>query len=435
MPHGYNLREHQTVSNSGSVYPDSIAADLGIRIVVPRQNEGEFDFTLFGPVITSPDRNLHGVSRRPPSEIFALVDECRSVWKSAVVDFQRKVDVEGKAKFEFSFQEQWNFKNEANFHQNAAPRLAKAGENLFASIFEIKCDDGLREIGQALRTLSLKDRYIAITSNSFFLPWGMLYTHPIEGATLKADGSNWEKKGFWGYRHIVQQTPEKYKLENGIQTNAAGEVTLSINFDDRLSGTMNLPSVDEHIQFLGQLGAKIKRTRKSELEIVFTENRCNLERILYFYCHGHGSSNAESSLSLKPPHLELTDDTVTALDFERWAKGERLPTSPLMFINACQGGQMTTLFYKSFAVELLKEGAVGLIGAQIDVPAVFGAEYAKQMFSGFLARNKTGKVRLGPLLRRINRTMWDRHKNPLGLVYSLYRGVDCFIDWPKQLAG
>ena len=38
---------------------------------------------------------------------------------------------------------------------------------------------------------------------------------------------------------------------------------------------------------------------------------------------------------------------------------------------------------------------------------------------------------MGPLMREVNRAMWDTRNNPLGLVYSLYRGVDCFIDWPK----
>ena len=45
-----------------------------------------------------------------------------------------------------------------------------------------------------------------------------------------------------------------------------------------------------------------------------------------------------------------------------------------------------------------------------------------------------GKRRLGPLLREVNREMWDKHNNPLGLIYSLYRGVNCFIDWTEDTA-
>ena len=90
---------------------------------------------------------------------------------------------------------------------------------------------------------------------------------------------------------------------------------------------------------------------------------------------------------------------------------------------------MTTMFYESFAVELLNEGVVGLMGAQIDVPAVFAAQYAKEIFEKFFARTNTQKQRLGPLVKKVNQKLWDENNNPLGLVYSLYRGIDCFIDW------
>jgi hypothetical protein len=113
-----------------------------------------------------------------------------------------------------------------------------------------------------------------------------------------------------------------------------------------------------------------------------------------------------------------------------WGDTE-LPTSPLIFINACQGGQMTTLFYRSLSAVLLKQGAVGLVGAQIDIPALFAAVYARYVFKRFLVRRKA-PVRLGQVLLDANQTFWDDFKNPLGLVYSLYRGVDCHISWPSE---
>jgi hypothetical protein len=90
---------------------------------------------------------------------------------------------------------------------------------------------------------------------------------------------------------------------------------------------------------------------------------------------------------------------------------------------------MTTMFYKGFAVELLKQGAVGLVGAQVDIPAVFAAEYAARVFRELFT--KDNQVRLGRQLRDTNQDLWVNHYNPLGLVYSLYRGVNCFIDWSQ----
>jgi len=63
----------------------------------------------------------------------------------------------------------------------------------------------------------------------------------VQGTNLKANGANWDKNGFWGYRHLVQQTTKKYKLKNGIRPDAEGIVRSSINFDDRLSEALNLP--------------------------------------------------------------------------------------------------------------------------------------------------------------------------------------------------
>lgn len=431
MAHEIDLREHQTVSNSGTKDNNSVQADFGIR-VISLDEEGPFDFSLFGPLIEDPDANLYGISNRSAKGMFGLAEECRKTWKSALVDLKGPTDVDGKTKFVFPFQVKWDFQGDPQVLADIVPRLARAGEDLFTSIFERKCDDGLKEIGQTIRRLlGSADRCVAITSDKLFQPWGMLYTHPVEGKKLADDGSNWVKDGFWGYRHIVQQTPKRYKHENGILPDADGGIPASVNFDDRLSITLQLPAIDEHIEFLRRLGAKIKRTKKSELELVFKQNRCNLERILYFYCHGHGS---ESGSSTSPPYLEMTDDSVSAFDFELWADGAKLPTSPLVFINACQGGQMTTMFYESFAVELLNEGAVGLIGAQVDVPAVFAAQYATEIFEKFFDRANTQKERLGPLIKKVNRKLWDKNNNPLGLVYSLYRGIDCFIDWPDESA-
>lgn len=48
MAHEIDLREHQTVSNSGTKDNDSVQADFAIRITSP-DDERSFEFTLFGP--------------------------------------------------------------------------------------------------------------------------------------------------------------------------------------------------------------------------------------------------------------------------------------------------------------------------------------------------------------------------------------------------
>ena len=428
MAHEFDLRRYETVLNPGVCDDDIAQADLGIRIIsTSKDADCSYDFSLFGPMIKNSDAQMNGLSFRNKYDMIALAGECRDTWRKALIEHRYRMEIDGKPRFLFPFQEKWDLHLEKEILDGIIPTLARAGENLFTSIFERECDNDLREAGKTLRRIMASgDRHLAITSDSLFQPWSMLYTHPEELGELKEDASNAVREGFWGYRHIVQQTPKSFKHENAIRADVTGRVPTSINFDERLASALQLPVIDEHVHFFCELGAT-KRTKKTELATVFgKQNRSKLERIIYFYCHGHGADNGNGT---GVPHLELTDGLVSSFDFQRWADGEKLSSNPLIFINACQGGQMTTMFYESFAVELLKEGAAGLVGAQIDVPAVFAVEYAKQVFEKLFERSNDPKIRLGQIIKEVNRKLFDNSQNPLGLVYSLYRGADCFVDW------
>lgn len=405
--------------------------DLGLRIA--RKGEREVEFILHGAMVKDEDGQLIGQSTRTANEILARSDECRRAWLESVVGLSESgIDPETqKKRFTKPFQDAWNQVNARERLTAAAPTLALAGDRLFMAIFEGSGNEDLKVLAATLRSMLVsRSCHLAITSSEIFLPWGMMYTHPVQGQRLAPDGANWRKEGFWGYQHLVHHNPVQLRLAATGRLNPQASALLSVNFDDRIARNLNLPVIDSHINVIEKLVAepRIRRTKKAELANDFTNNRENLESILYFYCHGKGIG-ADSSKPLEP-HLILTDGEVNAGDFEHWAGGgdKPLSTSPLIFINACQGGQMQTLFYQSFAVTLLKQGAIGLIGAQIDVPAVFAAEYGQRIFSAFFAKSKE-PVRMGRLLQKVNRMMWDDHNNPLGLVYSLYRGVNCYIDW------
>jgi hypothetical protein len=436
----YDLQMHHTVSNSGlftdlvGIYPDNIPFEIQLR-VHPHHPQGFF-FELFGPAVTLVG-DLQGISMHSPNDVFLFAKECREKWADHIVGLSRVVPrPAGGMHNELPFQDGWDFSREPELLARAAPHLAIAGNRLFELVFETKSDDDLKELAGFLRKILAQPRHIAITSDVFFLPWGMLYTHPIPDEKLNRDGSNWRKEGFWGYQHMVQHNPKRNRSDPRIQSKA-GAVPLSINLNEKITTDLPLTNVarafiENHLSVIAGLGGTscVRRTKKKELEQTFSEQREMLERILYFYCHGHGSSNG-STIELGASKLILTDepiDPVTAQDFLVWAKDNLLPTQPLIFINACQGGQMTTMFYQTLAFELLRQGAIGVAGAQIDIPAIFAAAYAKWVFERFFTKNN-GRVRLGPLLREANQEFWNQHNNPLGVVYSLYRGVNCFIDW------
>jgi hypothetical protein len=429
----FDLALYRTVSNSANptlIGPASVGDVEGDILLIVRPVERRFEFIMSASPRGAPQIGEAGVSRRDAVNVFARSQECRRAWDEHIISLSDSVPAEeGGERNKHPFQEDWNFAYEPDLLTEAAPQLALAGDKLFTLIFEREGDQDLYRLAAMLRRmLQRSTRHICISSESFFLPWGLLYTHPVPGERLESDGSNWNKEGFWGYQHIVQHMPKIHTLNEVIEPELEG-VRLSLNVDERIVKDLDLPVIDKHFHYISSLAgpACIRRALKSELRKAFQEGVARLERILYFYCHGHGATTS-SGISLEEPNFSLTDACVSASDLEQWSGATQLPTRPLVFINACQGGQMTTMFYQSFAVELLKQGAIGLLGAQVDIPAVFAAEYARRIFGELLT--KGNQVRLGSLLRDTNQMYWNTYSNPLGLVYSLYRGVNCFINRP-----
>lgn len=430
------------LSHVGGVDDDNLVRGgaLYIRLKPAQLNAGKeahemFEVFAYGPLFPPPKRWVTDVPLSH-EKLFAHVEECRGEWQKALVDYAEvKKGLFKKAKT-FPFQEGWDFQGRPELLRKCGGRLAKAGERLFFFIFEDNDDPVLREIGRRLRKATVEGGMVfTITSDSFFVPWGMLYTHPESGKGLSSDGSNFMKEGFWGYRHIIEHNTIDIELETGIKPDYDGLIAASMNFDENIDTQLGVSCVIEQQELFERLKrlkviSHTERRQKDELQRAL-EGEDFADRILYFYCHGEGASGTDGP-SLKSANIRLTDrQPITGSDIAFWLRSRReLRTRPLVFINACQGGQMTTLFYQTIASEFLRQKAVGLVGCQIDIPAPFAAEYAKRLLSEFInsQRPMPEKVRLGPLLNELTKEFINVHHNPLGLVYSLYRGMDCYID-------
>ena len=92
-------------------------------------------------------------------------------------------------------------------------------------------------------------------------------------------------------------------------------------------------------------------------------------------------------------------------------------------MSSCEGGQLSTFHYTAFGRHLLDAGARCLIGPQIDLPRLFAAEFVKRVFERFLVPSTP----LGDVLRDVARDFAFQHGNPLGLIFSLYRGLDVHL--------
>lgn len=420
-------------------------AALYIRLNPPRVDAGgesreTFEVFACGPLFPPQKRWITDIPLTR-DELFGHVEECRAEWQKSLVDYSEAANGWFKKIEKFPFQEGWDFGGRPELLRACGRKLALAGERLFYFIFEYGGDRVLTDIGRRLRAAARGGMVLTVTSDSFFVPWGMLYTHPGPG-NLAPDGSNFVPDGFWGYRHIIEHNTVDVELETGIRPERAGPLPASMNFDEKIDALLGVGYVKEQQELFERLErlkliAWTERRQRDELRLALEGGDFH-DRILYFYCHGEGASGTDGP-SLDNANIRLTDgEPITGNDIAFWLRARReIPTHPLVFINACQGGQMTTLFYQTIAAQFLRQKAIGLIGCQIDVPAPFAAEYARRLLPEFInsPRPAPEKVRLGPLLNELTRKFIDVHHNPLGLVYSLYRGADCYIDRAARGAG
>jgi hypothetical protein len=146
------------------------------------------------------------------------------------------------------------------------------------------------------------------------------------------------------------------------------------------------------------------------------------DHITYFGCHGMVSG---SDAGVGQSYLVFGDERIYGTELIAWLCDRPLPTQPMVFVGACQGGQLASLFYPSFGRHLLTYGARCLVGPQVDLPRAFAREYSIRLFTAFLEPG----AKLGDIIRSLARTFADDHGNPLGLIFSLYRGLDVHL-WP-----
>jgi hypothetical protein len=378
-----------------------------------------------------PPRTWHTEIPLSQMELFGHVDECRKLWQRAIVEYVEAVpNREGGERNSFPFQERWSFRKRPQLLEHVGRELALAGEKLFFLLFK-RGSDNLGRVAEVLTRASQERRLVlTITSDDFFVPWGMLYVHPDPVEPLAVDGSNYSREGFWGMRHIIEHNPLAVLEDVRLRAGSGGVIPASLNLDERIDVDLRVRCIASQRAFFQTLD-RIKLTERCKKAQLLRDlaNKNFPDRILYFFCHGTGSRDAEGRPNLEQTHLVLSDDPISASDIAYALRDQvgGLASHPVVFINACQGGQMETVFYRAIAAEFLRQNAVGVIGAQIDLPAVFADQYARQFFKALLSPGRKRR-RVGPLMRLLTRRFWIKNNNPLGIAYSLYRGLDCFVD-------
>ena len=351
--------------------------------------------------------------------LFEVVQKCRMRWEEALSSARCVVPGPGGVgeRDRYHYEEEWRCPVDAATFQAIAGKLALAGARMFESVFERGRGTPLDDIAWKLREVfGAGEHAITINAPDFHLPWRMLYTQPVGCEPLKSDGSNFDLRGFWGYQHILEEFTNSIPSADHV-TADNGKVWFAAGLHERIDNDLQINCLAVHRKFVQGTEDRLfydEWTKKAEVPNGLSADPFR-HQIVYFLCHAEGAGSADRP-SLKPPVLQISDGTIDAVEIGEVIRHRFGESPPLVFINACRGGHLGTLFSHNFTfvTEFLEQGAVCLIGPQIEVPAVFAGEFGKCFFDLFLAAGDP-PPKVGDILRGLTRVMYTEQSIWAGL--------------------
>lgn len=300
--------------------------------------------------------------------------------------------------------------------------LAHAGHTLFRTIFfHDKASQDCKNLGNWLITEANKAGpgfALQVLGEGFPIPWAALYLTP----RWNENELDWQR--FLGMKHVIEQMPlGGYGCDTHIVCEPPGlAVALNLNQSiDQQTRTTVVAKQSQywHARATGKPALSI-RTRTTSAQLIQALNDADTDdQIIYFYCHAQsvglvGGGPDSSTLAMGLGDVvtlgKLKDDAPTDV---------LLKGAPLVFINACESGDLSPNFYSGFVPYFMSKGARGVIGTECKMPVLFGAAFAESFFEDFLQGTSLGEL---VLMKR--RAFYNDHNNLLGLLY----GVHCNID-------
>jgi hypothetical protein len=275
-------------------------------------------------------------------------------------------------------------------------------------------------VGELLRRLATRPDHrltLQIVAERFPVPWALLYM----GSVAEGDPLDWEL--FLGMRHVVEQIPLQTDMlvdDTLIASDRPG-LSVSVNVHAGIDAQMKLDVVARQLAFWrAQAQSSGQRLtvsqRQTRADLLGALRGDAPDQLMYLYCHAvtNGPNDAGG---IKGSCLVLTGDerlSLADLDLET-ADAAPLRGNPLVFLNACESGELRAEFYDGFIPYFMSKGARGVVGTECQTPAIFATEWAMRFFPRFLA----GEA-LGELFLALRREFRERHGNPLGLLYNVY---------------
>lgn len=313
-------------------------------------------------------------------------------------------------------------------HSESLKTLAKLGFYLYQELFFAPGNGAdAQSLGRLLRQISQQQQLrISVIAERFIFPWALLYDRE------KVDLNNLDPSGFWGFKHVVEYLPE-FANPTPVSFNPQIEVadTLKLGFvcnraiDDELSRKGLGPIVKPQSEFLKNLAgvAVTEYPNRGDLYGLLGDPDCN-EQFLYFYCHAVSNLPGEQG-GVDGSRFVLSDGAASVADMKLEApiNGDPLRTAPLVFLNACQSAELSPFLYDGLIPYLIGKGVRGVVGTEVDTPALFAAEFGREFLSRFTAGGQT----LGELLLAMRQEYLTKKNNVMGLLYALYSNGEVVV--------
>ena len=316
-------------------------------------------------------------------------------------------------------------------HQEVLRDLRQIGDLLFRALFFAPgSGDQGREMGHLLRaTTAERELRINVIAERFAFPWSLIYALPFK-PTDPVDPN-----GFWGYRHIIEYTPQfsaRQPTAFAPEIRAGDRLHFGFVFDQTIDAQFNAPIIGEQRQILPGIGGVTVTeydTRDKFLDLLSRSQ--DVPHIIYFYGHAVSRSPGEKDAAtgieygLGDSYLSINGEAVTLDEMNLYAglDLDRFDSAPLVILNACESAELSPELYNGLVPYLIGRGARGVIGTEVLMPAYFAAEFAPVLLRRFAA----GNTRLGDLLRDLRREYLREKRNVLPLIYALYSNAELIV--------
>lgn len=328
--------------------------------------------------------------------------------------------------------------------------LAKIGRKMWVDLFRYDMQSSMFVIGEMLEQHPLDEgctiqiSFDDKSDRGFVFPWAFLYDRKVpESDTEKID-----PYGFWGYRYCLEQKlPGQYRsLDRPVSLAEGKKLACEFIVNEMFSNAIHQDDLLKELQKQSKDRFSVSYPKiLSDTQCLEMLKTCDAQ-VLYFFTHGYTCSQRSPDLNLfiqkyeKLPsdshykkNLKFFYDAVKAKKYDldkSWIEPsqgklvlselyenitERLKSAPFVFLNMCQSVSLLPSARKSFIHFFLNRGAKSVLGTECSMTEVFAHPFSRLIMTELLKGRSIGQALLNARLYFLK-----KHKNPLGLAYSLY---------------